>query len=213
VSRKGSILFRIAGASVLAVLFLSCSGKLRQAESLDLSQTPIQTLDHMFAVQSKNGYVSMRLEAPLMERYDNDTMTYESFPKGLSLYGYTEEGLLETIIVADNARHVIKKGRHRNKEEIWEAYGNVIVHNVLKEETMETDTLFWDQSKEEIYTDCYVQMYSPDGYMQGIGMRSDDHARNAILHNPFNSYGIMDRDTTAVRIDSVNFIGPLLRKR
>lgn len=147
-----------------------------------------------------------------MERYTTDTNTFECFPKGLSLYGYTEEGLLETIIVADNARHVTEKVQRSKDEELWEAFGNVIIHNVLKEETIQTDTLYWDQGKEEIYTDCYVQLYSPDGYMQGTGMRSDDHARNAVLHNPFNSYGIMDKDTTFVRIDSVNFIGPLLRK-
>ena len=43
-------------------------------------------------------------------------------------------------------------------------------------------------------------------------MRSDDHARNAILHRPFNSYGIAQQDTTKVVIDSVNFIGPFPKK-
>lgn len=202
----------MAGVSALAVLFFACSGKLRDAAALDLSSTPLQTIDDMFAVQSKNGRVYTRLEAPVMERYDHDTVAYESFPKGVSIYGYTEDGLLETVIVANDGRHISRKSGG-NKEEIYEAFGNVVVHNVLKQETMETDTLYWDQSKEEIYTDCYVQLYSPDGYMQGTGMRSDDHARNAILHNPFNSFGIMDKDTTRVVIDSVNFIGPLLRRR
>ena len=202
----------MASVSALAVLLFSCGGKLREAENLDLSQTPIQTLDNMFAVQTKNGKVSVRVEAPVMQRFDNDSSTCETFPQGVSLYGYTEDGLLETIIVADDARHLSPKRRFSDADEIWEAYGNVIIHNVLKQETIETDTIFWDRSKEEIYTDCYVKLYSPDGFMQGTGMRSDDRARNAVLHNPFNSYGIMDRDTTAVSVDSVNFVGPLLRK-
>ena len=202
----------MAGVSALAVLFLSCEGKLGQAAALNIAETPVQIVDDMFAVQSKNGVLDARMEAPVMERYENDTSSYECFPKGVSLYGYTREGLLETVIVADNARHIMGKGKHGAKQEVWEAFGNVIVHNVLKQETMETDTLYWDRAAEEIYTDCYVQLYSPDGYMQGTGMRSDDHARNAILHNPFNSYGITGRDSTVVAIDSVNFIGPLLRK-
>lgn len=202
----------MAGVSALAVLFLSCERKLGQAAALNIAETPVQIVDDMFAVQSKNGVLDARMEAPVMERYENDTSSYECFPKGVSLYGYTREGLLETVIVADNARHIMGKGKHGTKQEVWEAFGNVIVHNVLKQETMETDTLYWDRAAEEIYTDCYVQLYSPDGYMQGTGMRSDDHARNAILHNPFNSYGITGRDSTVVAIDSVNFIGPLLRK-
>ncbi len=183
-----------------------------RADALDLSKIPLQTVEDMFAVQSKNGTLDARMEAPLMERYETDTTTYESFPKGLSLYGYTQGGLLETVIVADNARHIVGKSKSGSaKKEVWEAFGNVIVHNVIKQETMETDTLYWDREKSEIYTDCYVKMYSSDGFMQGTGMRSDDRARNAILHNPFNSYGITGRDSTAVVVDSVNFIGPLLR--
>lgn len=169
----------------------------------------MQSVEDMFAVQTKNGTVVMRLESPLMERYDNDTSTFERFPNGFALYGYTDDGLLETIIIANDARHITYK---KKKGELWEAFGNVLIHNVIKQETMETDTLYWDQGENEIYTDCYVKMYSPDGFLQGYGMRSDDHARNAILHNPFNGYGVVVQDTTKVVIDSVNFIGPLRKK-
>jgi len=56
-------------------------------------------------------------------------------------------------------------------------------------------------------------MYSSAGYMQGFGMRSDDMARNAIIQRPFNSYGVVEQDTTKVVLDSVNFIGPFPRPR
>lgn len=203
---------RIAGVAALAILVVSCGGKLGRAAVLDLETTPLQTVEDMFAVQSRNGRVLMRMEADVMKRYDRDTVAYESFPHGLSIYGYSEEGLLETIIVSDDARHVVSKSAPRKDDEIWEAFGNVVVHNVLNQETMETDTLYWDSSRSEIYTDCYVKMYSPQGFMQGTGMRSDDRARNAILLQPFNSYGVTVQDSTRVVIDSVNFIGPLLKK-
>lgn len=152
----------------------------------------------------------MRMEAPQMLHFDNDSSSYDTFPKGLSVYAYTDEGLLETVMVSNNAKHTTSK-RNKNDEK-WEAFGNVVIHNVIKMETMETDTIYWDQGKEEIYTDCYVKMYSDDGFMQGYGMRSDDHARNAILNRPFNTYVVMERDSTKVVIDSVNFIGPFKKK-
>ena len=96
---------------------------------------------------------------------------------------------------------------------MWSAFGNVFVQNVLKQETLQTDTLYWDQANKEIYTDCYVKMYSNDGFMQGYGMRSDEMARNSILYKTFNSYGVVIKDSTKVIIDSVNFIGPLLPDR
>ena len=197
----------IATAAAVAFVVYSCKGKLGEAKSLVLSETPVQTVDNMFIVQSENGKIQMRAVADLMEKYERDTLSYELFPKGFSVYGYTDEGLLETEIIADNAKHM----KYEDGRESWEAYGNVIVKNLIKQEVMETDTLYWDQKNEKIYTHCYVKMYSPDGFMQGYGMESDQRARNSIIFNPFNSYGIVVQDSTAVKIDSVNFIGPLLK--
>lgn len=189
----------------LASIVVSCHRQLAEAESIDLSKTPVQTLENMFTVQTKNGKVEMRIEAPLMETYENDTLKTDYFPKGLSVYTYNEEGLIESLIFSDNASHkVYKRG---SKDDVWSAFGNVMIHNVLNRETIETDTIYWDETRQEIYTDCYVKLYSPDGFMQGYGMRADDHARNAILHHPFNSYGYTAQDSTLVVIDSVNFIG------
>ena len=199
-------------ANALAVAFVvySCKGKLDEVETIDLSSVPLQTIDNMFAVQTKNGVVSMRLEADLMERFDGDSSSRETFPKGLAVYAYDSEGLLETTIFSDDAIHETEK--YGSGAESWSAFGNVIIQNVIKQETMTTDTIYWDRGAGEIYTDCYVRMASPDGFMQGYGMRSDERARNSIILRPFNSFGVVVQDTTVVIIDSVNFIGPIIKK-
>lgn len=200
----------LAITSVIASIVVSCRNKIAEAEKLDLSRTPTQRIYDMFAVQTRNGAVSMRVEADVMEHYDSDSASFDTFPRGISVYGYTAEGLLESVIVADDARHIVPK--RKDRDEVWEAFGNVILHNVIEQETMETDTIYWDQAKKEIYTDCYVKMYSPQGFLQGFGMRSDDHVRNSILYRPFDAYGYVVQDSTAVMIDSVNFIGPFPKK-
>lgn len=198
----------MATASAVAFIVFSCKGKLSEAEDMDISQAPVQTVDSIFMTQSDKGVLQMRAVAPRMERYDNDTASFEKFPYGLEVYGYTEEGLLETQILSDEALHFKSK---KDKSEFWRAYGNVVVQNIIKQQTMETDTLYWDQAKKEIWTECYVKMYSPDGFMQGYGMRSDERARNSTILRPFNSFGVLVQDSTRVMIDSVNFIGPLLK--
>ena len=200
----------MATAAAVAFVVYSCKGKLSEAENLDLERVPVQSVENMFFVQTENGIVKTRIEALLMERYDSDTLALELFPKGVKVYGYeAETGKLETIITADAARHDQFK---RKGEEKWSAYGNAVVRNVIKQERMDTDTLYWDRAAHEIYTHCYVKMSSPKGYMQGYGMRSDEMARNAIILKPFDSYGLMKEDSTKVMIDSANFIGPLLKK-
>ena len=69
-------------ATALAVAFVvySCKGKLAEAEVLDLKETPVQIVNDMFIVQSENSQMQMRAEAPLMEKYENDSLKYELFP-------------------------------------------------------------------------------------------------------------------------------------
>ena len=198
----------IATATAVAFVVYSCKGKLAETDLVREGEIPIQSVDDMFIVQTENSIIKLRAEAPLMERFENDSLSYELFPEGIAVYGYTEEGKLETQIVADNAKHLkFKDGR-----ETWSAFGNVVVTNLINQEIMETDTLYWDQKNEKIYTHCYVRMYSPDGFMQGYVMQSDQRARDTELFNPFNNYAIMTQDSTQVVIDSVNFIGPIPKK-
>ena len=132
---------------------------------------------------------------------------YDVFPQGIELRGYTPEGLLETRIVANYAKHVKKEN-----QEIWEAYGDVVINNYIKGEKMETDTLFWNRITQRIYTHTWVKLTTPDMFMQGFGMESDDMARNAVINRPFDSYAIISRDSTEIPyIDTANFIGPLLK--
>ena len=202
-----SILKAIATAAAVAFVVYSCKGNLSEAAKLDLDKTPLQVVDAMFFVQSENGRLKMRVEAPRMEVYEHDTVSYELFPLGIRVFGYGETGLLETTIVSQKAKHNKKGG------ELWSAFGNVVIRNIVKNETMETDTLYWDSDKHEIWTDCYVKMYSPSGLMQGYGMRSDEMARNSILMNPFNTeFIIEDENNKPAILDSVNFIGPMLKK-
>ena len=204
----------IATASAVAFVVYSCGDKNAGDEGKEKEEKPVQVVENMFVVQTQNGVLKMRMEADRMERYSNDSVSYELFPIGFAAYMYQEEtGKLETTIFADQARHVkISSGKKKDEDEIWQAFGNVRIRNEIKDETMETDTLYWDREKEKIYTECYVKMYSPDGFLQGYGMVSDQKANNTIIKKPFDAYGYVVQDSTAVVVDTANFIGPLLKK-
>lgn len=198
----------MASALALALVVYSCKG-LSEADKLDLHTTPIQTVDGMFYVESVNGLLKTRVESPRMEVYEHDTVSYDLFPRGIHIYGYAEDGHLETTIAALKARHDVYAAGKKDK---WSAYGKVVIRNIVKQEMIQTDTIYWDAAAKEIWTDCYVRLSSPSGYMQGYGMRSDEMARNAILLRPFDNEFLVGQDSTRVLVDSVNFIGPMLKK-
>ncbi|MCQ2142676.1 MAG: LPS export ABC transporter periplasmic protein LptC [Bacteroidales bacterium] len=203
-----NILRQIATAAGVAFVVYAGKDKSASGEKVNLKLRPVQVVSDIFMVDSENGVLKMRMEADVMERYEQDTVSFELFPDGFHVFSYNESGLLESTIDSDQASHY----KYKDGRETWQAFGNVVIKNVINREVMETDTLYWDQENEIIHTDCYVRMYSPDGFMQGYGMESDQKARNSVILRPFNSYGLVEKDTTEVVIDSVNFIGPMAKK-
>lgn len=161
----------------------------------------------MLVLQASNGNASMRMTAPLMERYyyvlDSVEVSYELYRGGFNVYAYTADGELETTIVAAEARH-----NTASNAESWCAYGDVVITNHLEGQKIETDTLYWNRQEQSIYTDCYVRLTSYSGMMQGYGMTSDERARNSIILQPFDSYSVA-RDSADVYVDTVNILGPV----
>lgn len=208
-SNKTATIFLIVAAFAYCVS-ISCERKTEVTKNIDLNKAPRQVVDSIYAVQSENGNLTMRVEAKRMEKYENDTVSYELFPKGFDIYSYNRDNFLETHIHAKVAKHTISK----RYEEKWAAYGNVEIFNYVKGEKMVTDTLYWDKNNHKIYTNCFVKMSSPRGLMQGYGMESDEMARNATIIMPFDSYSRLGKDSIIRGLykDTANFIGPVLKK-
>ena len=198
--------FPVAVVVTAAPVVYTCKSDLGEARKINLDETPMQVVEGIFHIQSENGMMQLRVESPRMERYANDSVSYELFPDGFNVFVYNEEGLLETEITSLQARHTDSDA----DGETWEAFGDVVVSNIIKGERLETDTLYWDRDNERIYTDCYVKMFSPDGFMQGYGIESDQRARHSKILRPFDNFFIISNDSTKTYVDSVNFIGPLL---
>ncbi len=198
---------KVAVTLVVATLLYSCKDDIPKTDLSGVEELPSQVVKQMSLVQFSGREAEFIVTAPLMERYTQTDAPYDVFPGGIELRGFTPEGLLETRIVANYAKHV-----KQETEEIWEAYGDVVINNYIKGEKMETDTLFWNRNTQRIYTHTWVKLTTPDMFMQGYGMESDDMARNAVIKRPFDSYAIISRDSTEIPyIDTANFIGPLLK--
>ena len=199
----------MAVAFAAAILLSSCllSGcKDPEPMVFDFEQVPIQVVHDMQILQSGKGETTMRMTAPLMQRFnfykDSVQQSYELYTEGFHVDAYAENGQLETTITAQQARHVTTQG-----QESWSAFGDVVVINHIKGERMETDTIYWNKEEQRIYTDCYVRLTSDSGLMQGFGMTSDERARNSVILRPFDWYAV-ERDSTYQYIDTLNAMGP-----
>ncbi|MCF0167256.1 MAG: LPS export ABC transporter periplasmic protein LptC [Bacteroidales bacterium] len=194
----------------MLLLFASCSGKEVESNPINYEEVPMQTVEKMRAIQYDMDVISMEMRSARMERYafvkDSTEQSYELYLDGFEVFLYTDDGLLETQITSEGARHTTTKGA-----EEWCAYGNVNIVNHIKGERIQTDTLYWNKDEHKIHTNCYVIATSPQGRMQGYGMESDEKARNSIINRPFDSFGVVTEDSTKFFLDTVNFVGPVQR--
>lgn len=189
----------------VAIMVFSC--KSEKPEEIDFQKVPRQIVENMNVLRTRNGNPSMRMNAPLMQRFEYDvddttSCSYELYQNGFHVDAYTEDGELETTVTSLQAKHVTIPD-----QESWCAFGDVVVTNHIKGETLHTDTIYWDRAEHKIYTDCYVKLDSHSGMMQGYGMTSDERARNAVIHRTFDNYFVM-RDSSDVYVDSLNLLGP-----
>ena len=76
----------IATATAVAFVVYSCKDELGRAKNLSLDETPMQTVQNMFIVQSKNGVIQMRAEGkvmdtkPVVEEVEEDAIGYDDEP-------------------------------------------------------------------------------------------------------------------------------------
>lgn len=205
--RFGKHMTFIIAASAAIMLYTSCKEE-ETSEPIDTEITPVQVVRDMAFIQSDWGSSVMKMNARTMQHFafvkDSMAQSYDFYPDGFHVNLYTLDGALETEINSQQAKHVTTAGKEQ-----WSAFGNVVIINHIKEQKVETDTVYWDQSNHMIRTDCYVRMSSPQGVMQGYGLESDEKAENAVVLKPFDSYSVM-RDSSDVYIntDTLNFMGP-----
>ena len=199
--RLGAILSKFAVALIFlsAIAFVSCRESINTVGAIEqIDSIATQIIHNMRGIQTEFGKIRVRFEAPLMENYSLLKEPFEIFPQGIKVTTYTPEGEEQTQMTARSAIH--KKGRN----ERWEAYGNVVIKNFLEGTTLETDTLYWDQTEKRIYTHVYIKQYSATSLIQGIGMESNEQISDVKIFKPFDNYGIIERDTLSRRpVDSL----------
>ena len=124
-----------------------------EAEAIDLHIT-------------ENGCLVVRVQAPTMNSFDRDDKQYDEFPNGIWVQSYASDGLPSSSIRANYAIY-------QRREELWEARTRVIAVNE-KGDSIQTEQIFWDESKGRVYTKANVRIRTNSAVLFGKGLESDD---------------------------------------
>ena len=154
--------------ALLPVIWVGCKSRAIQDEAgADTTQVadykgPLLAFQNIETVYSQMGEARLILTAPLQYREQSGD---ERFPEGINIDIYDEAGLKKTLIIADS-------GRYASEQRLYIMMGNVSVTNLIAQQRLETDILYWDERYREIYTDTTVKITTPKEIINGVGLRA-----------------------------------------
>jgi len=137
---------------------------------------PDESMRNIEIIASEEGQITFTLYAPVMNKYYGDN-PYTDFPEGITVTSYTN-GKKQSILTADYAID-------EERAERMEAHRNVVIVDLIKEESILTEKIIWDKMNKRIFSDVEVTQIKADGTInKGDGFESDEKFTNYVIENP-----------------------------
>ena len=151
--------------SIAALLLYSCERKIDTIKKAEVLSLPAITVKNDRTVLTDSGKVQLIMSFAVMESFNNTDPPYSEFRSGIEVIFYDgHEEPVGTVYA--------KYAKYTDKKKLWELKDSVVVVNETKDK-LETEQLFWDQEKDQIYTDRFIKITNEDQTVMGTGFESD----------------------------------------
>lgn len=148
--------------ALLTMLFISCESNFKDVQKINFSEfVPSGEADDFVLKYTDSGRIKSVLISPKMLDYGTVEYPFTSFPKGIDLTMYDENGK-KTFVKSNTA--ISFKGT-----QIIDLQGNVTITNEVGQK-MVTQQLYFDQGTEWFYTNKNYAFTSPTGNLNGQGV-------------------------------------------
>lgn len=150
-------LFRAALLVGCFFFLIACENTKKELDAVfGEKATGIEEATLVSSYMSQDGITKAHLTAPTMLRKESRDSAFIEFPKTLHVDFYDTLGVIETIL---DARY----GKYRQYENKVLLRDSVRVINIKNGDTLRTPELWWDQNKQEFYTDKPSHITKRDG--------------------------------------------------
>ncbi len=177
-------------AAVMFVLFPACSGKDKNlAEAItERDSLPSMKSLGVTTLISDSGITRYKIITEEWTVFDKKDPPYWAFEKGVYLEKFDSLFRIDASIKADTAYYYEKK-------KLWELRSNVSIRN-LGGDKFDTELLFWDEKKEEIYSDKYIRIEQEDKTITGYGFESNQELTEYQIRNTTGIFTVEDNSAT-----------------
>jgi LPS export ABC transporter protein LptC len=126
---------------------------------------PTETGKNVYINYTDSGYAKARIFAPIMERYTSDDRSETVMRKGITAYFYNKNRKVDSFL---KSKYAI---RNDNEKRMIARNDVILVNN--KGDSLFTEELIWDETRQMIHSDKYVRIATPDQILMGDGFESN----------------------------------------
>jgi LPS export ABC transporter protein LptC len=160
-----TLIYAVFFVSVLTG-FSSCENNLDTVNLIAAKdKTPLGSEENATVIYTDSARHKFKLQAALIEQFGGND-PYQVAQKGVNVDFYDDSGRANGHISSNYAIRHEKSG-------LMEADNNVVMVN-KKGEKLNTEQLFWDQSRHRIYTSKFVQIKTETEIIYGDGLESNE---------------------------------------
>lgn len=167
-------------AAVLGCLFIfgACVNSEEEVNELLSKKIGVDEATNIQGYMSNTGKMKARLRAPSMLRYQ-DSSSRVVFPKSIHVDFFNDSTRIENQLDARYAEYFEVKAQVFLKD-------SVRVFNNMND-TLFCQELWWDQNKQQFYTDKPVRIHRPDMIMIGVGLSAPQDFKTFEMYKITNS--------------------------
>ena len=157
-----------------AALLFSCSRQTAVVEEENNQNMMTQQSENLTVIQTKEGNLSFRFSAPLLEEYEYAEEPYIEFRKGIEIETYNDS--TQTVEAKLSANYAI----FMKRQQLWEAKGNVRGSNADGNQ-LETEQLFWNQKSKRVYSNVDSKITQKGDVIYADGFESNERFDDFVM--------------------------------
>lgn len=157
-------------------LLSGCENDENLVRALNEKKVMVEEARDVVSLFSQEGRMKAKLTAPLMLRYETDSI-YVEFPKKLHVDFFDSTGRKESEVNALYGKYMETSNRVFLKD-------SVVVANI-NGDTLRTQELWWDQNTHKFFTDKMVRLRTTDKQIYGgKGLEADEDLNRWTIFEP-----------------------------
>lgn len=145
---------------------ISCtSDEIKEKVMNERINLPLETGKNIYITYTDSGYTKAKVFAPSMERFATDVRNELVMQKGITAYFFNQNHRVESFL---KSKYAI---RYEREKKMIARNDVILVNN--KGDTLSTEELIWEETKQMIRSDKFVKIVTKDEVIMGDGFESN----------------------------------------